>query len=148
MKIHVLEFSKWNSKFSIFDRSKSFLDQSNWWIKLLYNIGLVRLMLDYCSIKTRKTEFSAEFLITVLNVWKCFMHCEQFYETVLWNILTLHMCLLVKYIAIGINRGLCSLKKKHKIVGYKEIQEILWSFSRITICRTQQLGCILETSLW
>ena len=50
----------------------------------------------------------------------------------------------MKHNPMGINKGLCSLEK---IVSLREIQEILWQFSRIAICRTQHLGCILETNL-
>ena len=58
----------------------------------------------------------------------------------------------MKHNPIGINRSLYSLKivslrEIQEIVNLREIQQIMWSFSRITICRTQHLDCILGTNL-
>ena len=93
------------------------------------------------SIEIRETEFStkiygncSECLKKVLSLVNGFMiHFNSPYVS------------LVKYDSIGINRGLCSLKTYN--FSPKEIQEILWSFSRIVIGKTQQLGCILRTNL-
>ena len=49
----------------------------------------------------------------------------------------------MKHNPMGINRYLCLLET----VSLREIQEILWPFFRIVICRTQHLNCILETNL-
>ena len=54
----------------------------------------------------------------------------------------------MKHNPMVLNKGLCSLEKLlHKIKSWKETQEIMWSFSRIAIYRTQHLGCILGTNL-
>ena len=48
---------------------------------------------------------------------------------------------------MSINRGLCKQKWEwFQEVSNREIQEILWLFSRIAICRTQHFGCILRTN--
>ena len=98
------------------------------------------------SIETRKTKFSTEFSVNYSECLKMF----QVLWMVLCKILTLHTCLLMEYNPIGINRGLCSLEipifSLQKLVR-EETQEILWVLSRIVICRTQQLSCILWTNL-
>ena len=58
------------------------------------------------SIKTHKTKFSTEFFDKYSKCLKRF----QALWMVLWNILTLHTCLLIEYNPMGINRGLCSLE--------------------------------------
>ena len=99
------------------------------------------------SIETHKTKFSIEFSVNYSECLKRF----QVLWMVLCKILTLHTCLLMEYNPISINRGLCSLEipilSLQKLVQ-KETQEILWVLSRIVICRTQQLGCIMWTNLW
>ena len=99
------------------------------------------------SIETHKTKFSTKFSV---NYSECLKRFQALWM-VLCKILTLHTCLLMEYNPIGINRGLCSLEipilSLQKLVR-KETQEILWVLSRIVICRTQQLGCILWTNLW
>ena len=107
----------------------------------------LRSMLDSSRlIKTCKTKFSAEFSSNYSKWLKIF----QALWTVLRNISTLHTCLLMKYNPMGINSSLCSLDKifslPKKLVR-KETQNILWSFSKIVIYRTQQFSCILGTSL-
>ena len=95
------------------------------------------------SIETHKTKFS-------VNYSECLKRFQALWM-VLWKILTLHTCLLMEYNPMGINRGICSLEipilSLQKLVR-KETQEILWVLSRIVICRTQQLSCILWTNLW
>ena len=169
VKIQVLKFSKRNSKFRIFNRSNILLNWSKWWRKIILEslpasisdqfmfdwwsipIGSIkkslRSMLDSSwSIQTRKTEFSVKLFSNCSKCLKMF----QALQMVLWNILTFHMCFLTKYNLMGLNRGLCFLEiisfPSQKLVR-KKIQEIMWSFSRITICKTQQLGCILMTCL-
>ena len=94
------------------------------------------------SIKTHKTKFSDKYS-------KCLKRFQALWM-VLWNIFTLHTCLLMEYNPMGINRGLCSLEipilSLQKLV-WKETQEILWVLSKIVICKTQQLGCMLKTNL-
>ena len=97
-----------------------------------YSIPVWSIERNSRLIETQKTEFSAEFSSHYLESLKRF----QALWTVLWNILTLHTYLLMKYNPMGISRGL-----------WRETQEILWLFSRIAIYRTQQLGCILRTNL-
>ena len=96
--------------------------------------ALDRLKVTFDRSKIVKQDFSAEFSSDCLKSLKRL----QALWMVLWNILTLHTCLLMKHNPMGINRGLCLL----------EIQEILWFFSKIAICRTQYLDCILGTNLW
>ena len=134
-----------NSKISIFDQSKLWLDLSKMVKKnpgvsgcldrYLIPIWLIKkstqlIECNFRSIENRETGFLAEFSGDYSERLKRF----QTLLTVLWNILTLHTCLLMKHNPMGINRGLRSL-------------EILWSFSRIAICRTQHLGCIIGTNL-
>ena len=88
---------------------------------------------NFRLIENCEIGFSAEFS----SDWSERLKRFQALLTVLWNILTLHTCLLMKYNPMGIYRGLCSL----------ETQEILWSFSKIAICRTQHLISILGTNL-
>ena len=58
------------------------------------------------------------------------------------------MCLFMKHNPMGINRNLYFLEKLTPQKGsLRETQEILWTFSKIAICRTQHLGCILEINL-
>ena len=145
MKIQVLEFFKW--KYSIFDRSKLWLDRSKW--KNLEAFGCLdaawflfdrlKRALDWSKVIFDQSKIVKQDFFVELSddYWE---RLKRFWAlwTVLWNILILHTCLLLKYNPMGINRGLCSL----------ETQEILWSFSRIVICKTQHLCCILETNLW
>ena len=63
---------------------------------------------NFRPIKTRKTKFSIEFSSDCSERLKRF----QVLWTFLWNILTLHTCLLMKYNLMGINRGLCSQNRK------------------------------------
>ena len=85
-------------------------------------------------IETRKTEFSVEFSSNYIS--ECLKRFQALW-TVLWNILTLYTCLLMKYNPMSINRGLCKQKWEwFQEVSNREIQEILWLFSRIAICRT------------
>ena len=145
MKIQVLEFFKW--KYSIFDRSKLWLDRSKWknleafgcldaaWFlfdRLKRALDWSKVIFDQSKIVKQDffVELSDDYSERLKRFWALW--------TVLWNILILYTCLLMKYNPMGINRGLCSL----------ETQEILWSFSRIVICKTQHLCCILETNLW
>ena len=145
MKIQVLEFFKW--KYSIFDRSKLWLDRSKWknleafgcldaaWFlfdRLKRALDWSKVIFDQSKIVKQDffVELSDDYSERLKRFWALW--------TVLWNILILHTCLLMKYNPMVINRGLCSL----------ETQEILWSFSRIVICKTQHLCCILETNLW
>ena len=139
-KFKFWNFLSENLKFNIFDRSKLWLDLSKWWRN---NLGVSRwincysnpvrsienstqlIKMNFRSIESRKTRFSVEFSSGCLEILKRFLALRM----VLWNIFTLHTCLLLKYNPMDINRGLCS-------------QEILWSFSKIAICRTQHLGCI------
>ena len=145
MKIQVLEFFKW--KYSIFDRSKLWLDRSKW--KNLEAFGCLdaawflfdrlKRALDWSKVIFDQSKIvKQDFFVELLD--DCSERLKRFWAlwTVLWNILILHTCLLMKYNPMVINRGLCSL----------ETQEILWSFSRIVICKTQHLCCILETNLW
>ena len=55
------------------------------------------------SIKTRKLNFLQNFSCDCSEKLKRF----QVLWMVLWNILTLHTCLLMKYNPMDINRGLC-----------------------------------------
>ena len=62
---------------------------------------------NFPQIKNHETGFSVEFSGDYLERLKRF----QALLTDLWNILTLHTCLLMKYNPMGINRDLCSLEK-------------------------------------
>ena len=80
------------------------------------------------SIKTRKTEFFAEFSNNCSECLKRF----QALSMVLWNILTLHTCLLIKYNPIDINREkhkksygysleLLSVESKNLVVSWRQV---------------------------
>ena len=56
---------------------------------------------NFRPIENRETRFSTEFSGDYSKRLKRF----QALLTVLWNILTLHICFLMKYNPIGINRG-------------------------------------------
>ena len=146
VKIQILEFSKWKFEIQYFRLVETFAQSIEMVRKsimesLLDSIA-IRFLFDWSKrafdqlkgtlnwLKLKITEFSVEFFSDCSESLKRF----QALWKVLWNILTLHMCFLMKYNPMGINRGLCSL-------------EILLLFSRIAICRTQQLGCILRTNL-
>ena len=141
MKIQVLKFSKWKFENQYF-QSIEILARSieNGKEKILEFLDVLipvrsiekstRLIKsNFRLIENRETGFSVEFSSDCSERLKRF----QALLTVLWNILTLHMYLLMKHNSMGINRGLYSLEK---LVSLREIQEILWSFSRIPICRT------------
>ena len=83
-----------------FNWSKGNLDQSRLW----------------------KTEFSAEFSVTNLNVWKRF----QALWTVLWNILTLHTRLLMKYNLMSINREPNNLNVSWRHVCSNPLATTVW----------------------
>ena len=120
-KIQVLKFSKWKFKIQYvwlvetFDRSievmgKMILELLPYsiairflfdWSKRAFN----RFLITLDRSRLVKTEFSIEFF------GNCFERLKMFQAlwTVLWNVLTFHTCLLMKYNLMGINSGLCSL---------------------------------------
>ena len=122
VEIQVLEFSRWKFEVKHFDRSKLWPDRSKWKRK---NPGVSRLFDLYLilvrsieksiqsiertsqSIETRKVNFLQNFSSDSSKRLKRF----QAFWTLLWNILTLYTCLLMKYNLMSINRGLCSLEK-------------------------------------
>ena len=95
-----------------------------------HSIGRKSIESNFRPIENYETRFFVEFSGDYSERLKSF----QTLLAVLWNILTLHTCLLMKHNPMSINRGLRSL-------------EIMWLFSKTAICRTQHLGCILETNL-
>ena len=101
----------WNSVFSIGQNFCS-IDQNSKKIILefLDDSIAIRFLFNRSTqpIETHKTEFSAEFFSD------CFESLKRFQALwiVLWNTLTLHTCLLMKYNHMGINRDLCSFEKK------------------------------------
>ena len=62
---------------------------------------------NFWPIKNRETRFFVEFSGDCTERLKRF----QALLIVLWNVLTLDMCLLMKYKPMGINRSLCSHEK-------------------------------------
>ena len=62
---------------------------------------------NFWPIKNRETKIFVEFFGDCTGRLKRF----QALLIVLWNVLTLDMCLLMKYKPMGINRNLCSLEK-------------------------------------
>ena len=125
-KFKFWNFLSENSKLSIFDRSKLWLDWNfgsiDWNGKKIIleflDVSIIAWFLfnrlkkvfdrskgifDWANIKNQdfSTEFSGD----------CLESLERFQAlwTVLWNILTLYTCLLIKYNPMGINRGLYSL---------------------------------------
>ena len=140
-KFKFWNFLSENLKISIFNRSKFWLDRLKMvkkkileFLDVLIPVRSIEkstwlIKSNFRPIENRETGFSVEFSDDCSERLKRF----QALLTVLWNILTLHMYILMKHNSMGINRGLYSLEK---IVSLREIQEILWSFSRIPICRT------------
>ena len=122
VKIQVLEFSKWKFKIKYF----WLVEALAWSIEMMKKIILeslddsivIRFRFDRYSIPARsieksiwsieshKTGFSADFSEDYSKRLKMF----QALWMVLWNILTIHTCLLMKYNPMGINKGLCSLE--------------------------------------
>ena len=72
---------------------------------------------------------------------------------VLWNILTLHTCLLMKYNPIDINRGLCSLKnpvvrEKHKKSYGYSLELLFAELNNLVVSRWQVCDNPLVTKVW
>ena len=125
-KFKFWNFLSENSKFSIFNWSKLLLDRLIEIVRksilefACFNQCLIpirsteksirSIKRNYWPVETRKTEFSAKFFG---NCSECLMMFQALW-TVLWNILTLHTCLLMKNNPIGINRRLCLLEKIYK----------------------------------
>ena len=121
VKIQVLKFSKWKFEVKHF-RS---IETLAWLIEMVkkksWSLWMVRSLFDSFSIdwmlfsiertpqsiETQKLNFLLNFSGDCSEMLKRF----QVLWTVLWNILTLYTCLLMKNNPMGINRGLCSLEK-------------------------------------
>ena len=78
-----------------------------------YSIPTPSIEKSIRSIETWKTKFSVEFSSNCSKSLKRF----QALWMVLWNNLTLHMCLLMKYNPMGINRGLWLEKNTRNLVS-------------------------------
>ena len=159
VEIRVLEFYLWKFKFQDFRLVKTCsIDQNDEEKFLLVLIGFWFLFdqskrsFNWYSIsfdwsRHVKTEFLQNFLVTVLNVWKGFKPCEQFYET----FLTLHWCLLKGYNPIGINSDSCSLVKRGslslKIVSKKHKKSCEY-FPKLLFIEPNKLGCIPRANLY
>ena len=94
-KFKFWSFLSENSKFSIFDLSKLSLDRSKWqennpraseWIdRYSISIWLIKRALDWSKgtfdwSKVVKQDFLQNFIMIVMNVWRCIKLCERFYE--------------------------------------------------------------------
>ena len=121
-KFKFWNFLNENSKISIFNWSKLWLDRS----KMVRKNPGVSGCLDCCSIPIRPIEKSTRL---IRSNFRLIENCEigfstefssdyserlkrfQAMWTVLRNILTLHMCFLMKYNLMGIYKDLCLLEK-------------------------------------
>ena len=149
MKIQVLGFSI-GRNFCLIDRNYEEKFQLVLiGVQFLFNWS--KRSFDWYSIRLDgsryvKTEFLQNFLVTVLNVWKGFKPCEQFYET----FLTLHWCLLKGYNPMGINSDSCSLDKRGslslKIVSRKH-KKFCEYFLKLIFVKPNKLGYILCANL-
>ena len=119
-KFKFLNFLSENTTFSI-DRNFSSIDQNGkekilesldvsiatWFLFNWSKRALDQSKITFDQSKIVKQDFSTEFSGDYSESLKRF----QAFWTVLWNILTLYTCFLMKYYPIGITRGLCSLEK-------------------------------------